>query len=117
MLRQVVYGMPRMAFYTILLEHFKPADGSKMSFAGLLGCGFAAGGTAAAIGNPAEVCLVRMAADSRRPKELRRNYKHIFDALRRIAAEEGVVSTAARKCAKSVLRLAQCKSRVHRIAL
>jgi len=49
-MRQLVYGMPRMAFYTILLDRFKPPSGEKMPFLKLLGCGFAAGGTAAAIG-------------------------------------------------------------------
>jgi hypothetical protein len=33
-----------------------------------------------------------MAADSRKPVEERRNYKHIFDAIGRVVKEEGVVS-------------------------
>ena len=42
-------------------------------------------------GNPAEVCLVRMAADTRQPPEQRRNYKNIFDALKRVYQDEGLV--------------------------
>jgi hypothetical protein len=42
--------MPRMAFYTILLERFQPKDGTPMPFPTLLTCGFVAGGVASAIG-------------------------------------------------------------------
>ncbi len=41
---------------------------------------------------PVEVCLVRMQADGKLPPEKRRGYKHIFDALFRIAKEEGVLT-------------------------
>jgi solute carrier family 25 oxoglutarate transporter 11 len=40
----------------------------------------------------AQVCLVRMQADGRLPADKRRGYKNIFDALRRIAVEEGVAT-------------------------
>lgn len=39
-----------------------------------------------------DVALVRMQSDSMKPKEERRNYKHVIDALRRCAAEEGLGS-------------------------
>lgn len=101
--RQLSYGMPRMAFYTMLLERFKTKEA--MPFAKKLGLGLVAGGTAALIGVPSEVCLVRMGADSKKPEAERRNYKNVVDAITRIAKEEGVVKlwsgagpTIARAC-------------------
>lgn len=52
--------------------------------------GMVSGGVGAIIGTPAEITLVRMTADGRLPVAERRNYKHAFDALARIAREEGV---------------------------
>lgn len=86
--RQLSYGMPRMAFYTMLLERFK-TEGA-MPFYKKLGLGSIAGGTAAMIGVPSEVCLVRMGADSKKPVAERRNYKHVVDAVIRIGKEEGL---------------------------
>ena len=52
----------------------------------------AAGALGAAVGNPADLCMVRMQADGRLPVEQRRNYKHAIDALARVAREEGVLN-------------------------
>lgn len=41
------------------------------------------------IGTPMDVALVRMQSDSMKPEKERRNYRHVIDALRRVAAEEG----------------------------
>ena len=102
--RQLTYGGPRMALYPILLEKFA-VKGEQMSFGKKLSLGSAAGGSAALMGVPAEVCLVRMGADSKKPVAERRGYKHVFDALVRIAREEGVAAlwsgaapTVARAC-------------------
>ena len=109
-LRQLLYGMPRMAIYPMLLEHYSekgPGGGgaATLPFWKKLLLGSVAGGAAAFVGVPSEVCLVRMGADSRRPMSERRNYKHAGDALIRIAREEGVVKlwsgtspTVARAC-------------------
>lgn len=43
------------------------------------------------IGNPAEVALVRLQADTLLPVDQRRNYKNISDALFRVVKEEGVL--------------------------
>ena len=48
------------------------------------------GGLGSFVGTPAEVALVRMTLDGRLPVAERRNYAHVFDALIRIAREEGV---------------------------
>ena len=47
------------------------------------------GGIAVCIGTPFDVALVRMQADSMKPLDGRRNYKNVFDAIGRIAREEG----------------------------
>lgn len=49
--------------------------------------------------------MVRMMADGRLPPEERRNYKHVGDAIYRIAKEEGVF-TLWRGISASVLRAA-----------
>ena len=54
--------------------------------------GILAGGIGSAIGNPADVVLVRMQADQRRPPELRRNYRHFGDGFSRVVRDEGVMA-------------------------
>ena len=44
------------------------------------------------IGNPADLALIRFQSDATLPPEQRRNYKHVFDAMRRIVKEEGLLS-------------------------
>lgn len=52
--------------------------------------GMGSGAIAVTIGTPMDVALVRMQSDSMKPANERRNYKHVIDALRRCAAEEGI---------------------------
>lgn len=54
--------------------------------------GMMAGATAAIVGTPAEVALIRMTADGRLPLAERRNYSGVFNALIRIIREEGVLT-------------------------
>eukprot|EP00050_Salpingoeca_kvevrii_P016608 m.57018 g.57018 ORF g.57018 m.57018 type:complete len:302 (+) comp7048_c0_seq4:89-994(+) len=90
LLRQVTYGMPRIAMFTILLERFgTPEGGGEASLGRKMVLGMAAGACGGLFGNPSEVCLVRMTADIKQPPELRRNYKGIANALVRIVREEG----------------------------
>ena len=55
------------------------------------------------MGNPADLAMVRMQADGRLPKELRRNYRHGGEALARVVREEGVLALW-RGCAPTVNR-------------
>ncbi|KAG4211905.1 hypothetical protein ERO13_A02G131001v2, partial [Gossypium hirsutum] len=49
-------------------------------------------GIGAAVGNPADVAMVRMQADGRLPLSQRRNYTSVVDALARMTKQEGVTS-------------------------
>lgn len=44
------------------------------------------------MGTPAEISLIRMTADGRLPLNERRNYTGVFNALTRIAREEGILT-------------------------
>ena len=94
MLRQVTYGMPRMAFVPILYEKVRAPHEVNLPLYKKLFCGALAGGTASIIGVPSEVSLVRMSGDRKlSPTDPnRRNYTSAFNAMRRIASEEGVTS-------------------------
>ena len=48
------------------------------------------GAIGSAIANPTDVALIRFQADNNLPPAEKRNYKNVFDALRRIYREEGV---------------------------
>ena len=47
------------------------------------------GSMAVCLGTPFDVALVRMQADSMKPEAQRRGYTNVFDALVRVAREEG----------------------------
>jgi solute carrier family 25 oxoglutarate transporter 11 len=52
-------------------------------------CALGAGGIAAVAGNPADLALIRMQADSMLPEAERRGYTGVFNALGSIATKEG----------------------------
>merc|ERR1712050_441515 len=52
-------------------------------------CALGAGGIAAILGNPADLALIRMQADSMLPEAERRNYRGVGHALGSIASNEG----------------------------
>ena len=80
--------------FRIFSEELKTrrTDGSPLPISWKIGAGLASGAIAAAIGNPADLSLVRMQADSVLPLNERRNYKGVVDACSRIIKEEGVTS-------------------------
>jgi solute carrier family 25 (mitochondrial oxoglutarate transporter), member 11 len=51
-----------------------------------------AGGIAAYLSCPMEVCVVRMANDSSLPIDKRQNYKNVFDVANRIITNEGILA-------------------------
>lgn len=54
--------------------------------------GLVSGGVGAFVGNPCDVLLVRMQADSSLPVSERRNYRNLVDGFRRIVSEEGFLT-------------------------
>lgn len=65
--------------------------------------GLISGIIGSSIGNPADLCLVRMQADSLLPVAQRRNYTGFFNAISTIIKEEGF-KTLWRGCIPTVAR-------------
>lgn len=85
--RQVFYATARLG----LFETFRDiaTQYRKTDFAQRFVLASVAGGMAALISCPVEVCLVRMSNDAAIPVAERRGYTGIFDAMARISKEEG----------------------------
>lgn len=91
--RQLLYTTVRLGLYHVMLDDYKTRH--NIERAGILPTtvmGITSGGIGAIIGNPADVALVRMTVDKRLPPAERRNYTSVFNAWRRIIAEEGFMS-------------------------
>ena len=94
LMRQVVYGTLRLGIYFNLTEWIKTNknNGENLTALQRAGCSLFAGSLGSFVGNPCDLALVRMQADTTLPEAERRNYKGIFDAVTRIVSEEGVTS-------------------------
>ncbi|CAI0419903.1 unnamed protein product [Linum tenue] len=57
-----------------------------------ISAGLIAGAIGAAVGNPADLAMVRMQADGRLPAAQRRNYTSVVDAIARMSRQEGIGS-------------------------
>jgi len=89
--RQIVYTGSRMGLYDTLCERAKERSGEQtLPLLTTSACALAAGGLAAVIGNPADVSLIRMQADSLLPPAARRGYTSIVTALASIVRHEGL---------------------------
>ncbi|XP_058099960.1 mitochondrial uncoupling protein 5-like [Magnolia sinica] len=91
-LRQTLYSTTRMGLYEILKSRWSDPDSATIPLHRKIAAGLIAGAVGAAVGNPADVAMVRMQADGRLPQEQRRNYRSVVDAIRRMAKQEGVTS-------------------------
>ncbi|KAI4337611.1 hypothetical protein L6164_016005 [Bauhinia variegata] len=91
-LRQTLYSTTRMGLYDMLKQRWTDPEHGNMPLARKITAGLIAGGIGAAVGNPADVAMVRMQADGRLPAAQRRNYKGVFDAITRMSKQEGVAS-------------------------
>ncbi|PON63463.1 Mitochondrial brown fat uncoupling protein [Parasponia andersonii] len=91
-LRQTLYSTTRMGLYDVLKQKWSDPVSGSMPLAQKIAAGLVAGGIGAAIGNPADVAMVRMQADGRLPAAQRRNYKGVVDAIARMSRQEGVAS-------------------------
>ena len=67
-------------------------NGGDLSFAQKCACSLASGGLGSLVATPCDLVLVRMQSDKRPDlaESERRNYNGVFNAFRRIIAEEGV---------------------------
>ncbi|KAJ9159176.1 hypothetical protein P3X46_024698 [Hevea brasiliensis] len=91
-LRQTLYSTTRMGLYQVLKQKWAEPDTGNLPLLRKIVAGLVAGGVGAAVGNPADVAMVRMQADGRLPIEQRRNYKSVVDALTQMSKQEGIGS-------------------------
>lgn len=88
MLRQVPYATTRFGLFETMRDVM--AKYRKTDFAQRFFIASVSGGVAALVSCPVEVCLVRMSNDNALPVAERRGYTGVFNAISRIAAEEGI---------------------------
>lgn len=91
LMRQVFYGTTRLGLFYSFLDYFKKHNQGNVSVFQKSISSFFAGGIAATVANPCDLILVRMQADGTLPESQRRNYKNIFDGVRRVIADEGAI--------------------------
>ncbi|KAL1569677.1 Mitochondrial uncoupling protein 5 [Salvia divinorum] len=91
-LRQTLYSTTRMGLYEILKNKWTDPDTNSLPLGRKIAAGLIAGGVGAAVGNPADVAMVRMQADGRLPLPQRRNYKSVVDAISQMSKKEGIGS-------------------------
>ena len=89
--RQVFYTTTRLGIYKTLFDSIKARNGS-VSGGNKALCAMTAGFVGSIVGNPADLALIRIQADTALPVEERRGYKNVFDAFTRIVKEEGVLA-------------------------
>lgn len=104
LLRQVLYATTRLGLYKSLSDYEKRQSGSdSISFFKKFLYSTVSGGIGAVVGNPCDLSLIRIQTDHSLPVEQRRNYKNVFDALRRIPKEEGAFAYW-RGCTPTIFR-------------
>lgn len=91
-LRQTLYSTTRMGLYEIFKEKLSDPVTGTLPLTSKIAAGLVAGGIGAAVGNPADVAMVRMQADGRLPVADRRNYTSVVDAITRMSRSEGITS-------------------------
>ncbi|KAG8373427.1 hypothetical protein BUALT_Bualt11G0023100 [Buddleja alternifolia] len=91
-LRQTLYSTTRMGLYDILKTKWTDPKTNNIPLTKKIVAGLIAGGVGAAVGNPADVAMVRMQADGRLPISQRRNYKSVIDAISQMTKNEGITS-------------------------
>ncbi|KAF5709073.1 mitochondrial dicarboxylate carrier [Fusarium mundagurra] len=94
-MRSLVYGTMRLGLFSTFekeLARRARERGTTLSFGERSLAGVGAGALAAVVGNPTEVILIRMQADGLKPLDQQARYSSAFDALRRIASQEGILA-------------------------
>ncbi|CAM9915949.1 unnamed protein product [Ascophyllum nodosum] len=92
--RQASYTTLRLGLYDFMkravIDGF--GKGKLHPLVARIGVGAVSGGIASFFSCPIEVCLVRMQADGKLPKDQQRGYRGVFHALYKIAKDEGVLA-------------------------
>eukprot|EP01029_Cantina_marsupialis_P003582 TRINITY_DN1348_c0_g1_i1.p1 TRINITY_DN1348_c0_g1~~TRINITY_DN1348_c0_g1_i1.p1 ORF type:complete len:301 (-),score=79.32 TRINITY_DN1348_c0_g1_i1:141-1043(-) len=102
-MRQAVYGTARLGLHRSFSNKLEEMRGGKIPLWQKIGSSFVSGAIASTIGNPCDLAMVRMQADSLKPIAERRGYKNVFDAITRVVKEEGLF-TLWRGCSPTVYR-------------
>jgi len=90
LLRQAIYGTARIGLHRTFSDKLLASnEGKPLSFGLKAASGMGSGSLAVCVGTPMDVALVRMQADSMKALQDRRGYTNVFNALWRIAKEEG----------------------------
>lgn len=94
-LRQCTYGLTRLGVFRTITEYIVTNNDSyktaaDITFSQRFIASLCSGGIGALIGTPADAALVRMQSDATLPIEQRRGYTNAFNALFRMAKEEGI---------------------------
>merc|ERR1711920_1153705 len=76
--------------YDIFTDAAKSPGEKTLPFWKTTVCALSAGGLAAIVGNPADLSLIRMQADTMLPEAKRRSYRGVGNALTSIVRDEGV---------------------------
>merc|ERR1719316_257013 len=87
--RQVVYTGARLGLFDKFTAMVKK-PGKSLSFAENAGCALTAGGLAALAGNPADLALIRMQADSMKPAAERAGYTSVVGTVGKIVKADGL---------------------------
>jgi len=87
--RQIVYTGARLGLFDKFTSSMK-TPGKSLSFGENALCALSAGGLAAVVGNPADLALIRMQADSMKPVAERAGYTNVFAAMALIVKADGM---------------------------
>jgi len=86
--RQIVYTGARLGLFDQFTAMVKK-PGQPLGFVENAVCALSAGGLAALVGNPADLALIRMQADSMKPAAERAGYTNVFTTMGKIVAADG----------------------------
>jgi len=103
LLRQATYTTARMGIFRKVTDKIKDPVTGQLTFAKRATAGLVAGGLGSIIGNPCDLALIRMQADSLLPAAERRGYTNVGNALSTIVRQEGVLGLW-RGCAPTIAR-------------
>lgn len=92
LLRQIFYTSTRLGLFYTIKDFIVKRNGSEPTLVQNTLASLVSGAIGSIVGNPADLALIRMQSDNNLPADQKRNYKNAFDAIFRIAKEEGVLT-------------------------